>query len=70
MGGLAPATIFIFFQTPQAAKPVDATIREKLLQMDPIGTALIMGAAISFILSFNTVAQGSLGALVSSLVSL
>lgn len=53
IGGLAAATIFIFFQTPKAAKPVDATIREKLLQMDPMGTVLIMGAVISFILALQ-----------------
>ncbi|KAK3207478.1 hypothetical protein GRF29_103g1161474 [Pseudopithomyces chartarum] len=53
IGGLAAATIFIFFQTPQAAKPVDATLREKLLQMDPLGMAVMMGAVISFILALQ-----------------
>jgi predicted permease len=53
IGGLAAATIFIFFRTLQATKPVDVTIREKLLQMDPMGTALTMGAAIFFILALQ-----------------
>jgi predicted MFS family arabinose efflux permease len=50
---LAFGIILFFFQTPQAAKSVEATLLEKLLQMDPLGTILIMGAVISFILAFQ-----------------
>jgi hypothetical protein len=53
IGGVTAGTIFLFFQTPKAAKPVDATLREKLLQMDPMGTILIMGAVISYILALQ-----------------
>jgi hypothetical protein len=53
IGGIAAGTIFIFFQMPKAAKPVDAAFREKLLQMDPMGTILIMRAVISYILALQ-----------------
>lgn len=53
IGGLSAAIIFLFFTTPSQAKPVVAPIREKLLQMDPIGTMLMMGAIISYILALQ-----------------
>ncbi|PKS10139.1 hypothetical protein jhhlp_001889 [Lomentospora prolificans] len=53
IGGIAAAIIFFFFHTPKAAKPVSATWREKFLQMDPVGTTLIMGAIICFMLSLE-----------------
>jgi hypothetical protein len=43
--------IFLFFRTPAQAKTVPATPKEKFLQMDPVGIALIMGGIISFILA-------------------
>ncbi|EJU00964.1 MFS general substrate transporter [Dacryopinax primogenitus] len=51
VGGLAAAIIAIFFVMPEAAKPVPATWKEKVLQMDPLGTGLIMGAVISYLLA-------------------
>ncbi|OKL62584.1 hypothetical protein UA08_02968 [Talaromyces atroroseus] len=53
IGGLAAAIIILFFRTPPAAKAVEATLRDKLLQMDPIGTTLIMGAVCSLILGLQ-----------------
>ncbi|KAI8939263.1 hypothetical protein NX059_005090 [Plenodomus lindquistii] len=53
LGGLAALIIFVFFQTPAAAKPADATLKEKILQMDPLGAALMLGAVISFILALQ-----------------
>lgn len=53
IGGLSAAIIFLFFTTPSQAKPVVAPIREKLLQMDPVGTMLMMGAIISYILALQ-----------------
>ncbi|KAF2122755.1 major facilitator superfamily transporter [Lophiotrema nucula] len=53
IGGLAGFIILIFFKTPPAAKPAEATLQEKLLQMDPLGVALMMGATISFILALQ-----------------
>jgi hypothetical protein len=41
------------FKTPQAAKVVDATLKEKLLHMDFLGTALVMGASINLILALQ-----------------
>lgn len=46
---MAAGIIFLFFRTPPAAKPVEAPLKEKLLQMDPLGTALMMGAVISLL---------------------
>ncbi|CAG8893096.1 unnamed protein product [Penicillium egyptiacum] len=37
VGGLSGLMILLFFQTPSGAKPVEATLKEKLLQMDPGG---------------------------------
>lgn len=50
---MAAGIIFLFFRTPPAAKPVEAPLKEKLLQMDPLGAALIMGAVISFLLGLH-----------------
>ncbi|KZP00742.1 MFS general substrate transporter [Calocera viscosa TUFC12733] len=53
VGGLAALIIFLFFQMPASAKPVPASWKEKLLQMDPLGTAMIMGAVISYLLALQ-----------------
>ena len=51
IGGLGGATIFFLFQAPPAAKPVSATLKEKILQMDPVGICMVMGAIVSFVLA-------------------
>ena len=53
IGGVSALIILLFFHTPAHAKPVDAPLREKLLQMDPVGTVLVMGAVISYILALQ-----------------
>lgn len=53
VGGLSALTILLFFQAPSAAKPVVAPWREKLLQMDPVGVALVMGAIVTFMLALQ-----------------
>lgn len=53
IGGVSAAIIFFFFTTPSQAKPVIAPLKEKLLQMDPLGTVLMMGAIISYILALQ-----------------
>ncbi|KAM0326759.1 hypothetical protein ACHAQA_006633 [Verticillium albo-atrum] len=53
IGGVSAAIILIWFQTPPHAIPVVAPLKEKILQMDPLGTALIMAATISFLLAFQ-----------------
>lgn len=57
IGGVAAAVIMLFFQPPSAAKVIPATWREKLLQMDPVGVALTMGAITSFILALEAGGQ-------------
>lgn len=41
------------FKTPKAVKLADATFKEKLLQMDPLGTVLIMGALAALLLALQ-----------------
>ena len=53
VGGLSALIMLVSFQTPRAAKPAPATLKEKFLQMDVIGSALIMGAIITYILAFQ-----------------
>ncbi|TVY36006.1 putative efflux pump [Lachnellula subtilissima] len=53
IGGLAAALIVFFFSNPDAAKPVEATWKEKLLQMDFVGVALVMSFIISFTLALQ-----------------
>ena len=53
IGGVSVAILFFFFQAPAASKPVKATWREKLLQMDPLGTVVIMAAIICYILALQ-----------------
>jgi len=53
IGGISVAILLFFFSTPAAAKPQPATWRERFLQMDLVGTALVMGAIISLILALQ-----------------
>jgi len=53
IGGVSAAIILAFFQTPPSSVPVKANLREKVLHMDLIGTAMIMGAVICFILALQ-----------------
>lgn len=53
IGGVSGLIILLFFTTPNAAKPAPAPLREKLLQMDPIGVVLLMSAVISYILALQ-----------------
>jgi hypothetical protein len=53
IGGLAILVIFIYYRTPAYAKPVEATWREKLFQMDFPGTVLILVALLCFLLAMQ-----------------
>lgn len=53
IGGVSAVIILFCFSTPPQAIPAAAPLREKLLQMDPLGTALIMGFIISFLLALQ-----------------
>jgi hypothetical protein len=50
---LAALVILITFKTPSTAPRVQATPREKILQMDFPGTALVMGASLCFLLALQ-----------------
>lgn len=53
IGGVSAIIIFFFFTAPATAQPVAAPLSEKLLQMDPLGTGLIMGGIIAYILALQ-----------------
>lgn len=53
IGGLSAFIITFFFKAPSGAKPIAASLKEKLLQMDLLGTALVMGGVISYILALQ-----------------
>ena len=53
VGGASAAVIFLFFQTPKAAKPQQASWKEKLLQMDLPGTFTIMSAIVCYLLALQ-----------------
>ncbi|KAI9166522.1 putative efflux pump gsfJ [Paramyrothecium foliicola] len=51
IGAVAAAILVFFLRLPKNVKPEAATLKEKLLQMDPLGTVLVMGAIISYTLA-------------------
>lgn len=53
IGAISALIILLFFNSPSAAKPKSATLCEKLMQMDPVGVILAMGAVISYILALH-----------------
>jgi MFS family permease len=53
IGGVAAVLIFFFFNTPRAAKPQQATLGEKFLQMDLLGTFILMAAFVCLILALQ-----------------
>lgn len=53
IGGVAAAILVIFFQLPPHVKPAEATFKEKMLQLDPTGIVLILGAVICYILALQ-----------------
>ena len=53
IGGTAAVLIFLFFKTPKLAKPQEAPLLEKILQMDPLGTFILMAAIVCLILALQ-----------------
>jgi MFS transporter, DHA2 family, glioxin efflux transporter len=53
IGGVAAGIIMLSFQAPAAAKPVKASIKEKILQMDLLGTFTIMAAVVCYLLALQ-----------------
>ncbi|KAH7124240.1 major facilitator superfamily domain-containing protein [Dactylonectria macrodidyma] len=53
IGGLSALIILIFFHTPPHAKPLQKPLPEKLLNMDIVGTVMVMGAITCYILGLQ-----------------
>ncbi|KAH8799782.1 major facilitator superfamily domain-containing protein [Xylogone sp. PMI_703] len=53
IGGFAVVILIILFQPPARAKPVPATWKEKLLQMDFPGTFTIMAGVVCYLLALQ-----------------
>ncbi|TVY88808.1 putative efflux pump [Lachnellula willkommii] len=53
VGGLTAVILLIFFSTPKAAKPISASWKEKILNMDPVGVLLIMCLIVCFFLALE-----------------
>lgn len=53
IGAVTAAVLVVFYKTPRAAQPQQASLREKMLQMDLNGTFLVMAAVVCFILAFQ-----------------
>ncbi|QVM07465.1 hypothetical protein D8B26_002165 [Coccidioides posadasii str. Silveira] len=53
IGGVSALIILLLFHAPYSAKPVPASWKEKLLQMDIVGIAMIMGAVVTYILALQ-----------------
>lgn len=51
VGGVAAAIVLLLLRIPSEAKPVEATWKEKFLQMDFLGAAFVMGLIVSYILA-------------------
>ncbi|GAP88446.1 putative major facilitator superfamily transporter [Rosellinia necatrix] len=52
--GVIPVVIIVFFfRPPENAKPQEARLTERLLQMDPLGTSLMMGLIIAYLTAVN-----------------
>ncbi|KAI4601238.1 hypothetical protein KJ359_012428 [Pestalotiopsis sp. 9143b] len=57
IGFLSALIILFLFESPDSAAPVTAPWREKLLQMDLVGVALVMAALISYTLALQYAGQ-------------
>ena len=71
IGGVSGAIILFFFTTPKAATPQQATMKEKILQMDLPGTFIIMAATICYLLAMQwggTTKSWSDGSVIACLV--
>ncbi|KAJ4423369.1 hypothetical protein N0V82_001972 [Gnomoniopsis sp. IMI 355080] len=53
VGGVAMAILILFFQTPEAVKPIPVTVKELLVVMDIPGIVLCMGSLICLSLAMQ-----------------
>lgn len=70
IGGVAALLICFFFHAPQSATPAPAPLTERILQMDPVGTSLVIGALLCYQLAVQDGGQSrawSSGAVVGML---
>lgn len=71
IGGVAAFFILIFFKTPKAARPVPATLKEKILQLDLPGSFVLMAAMVCLFLALQkggTTEPWSNGSIIAELV--
>ena len=52
-GAVAAASIVLFLRIPEAAKPAQATLKEKLLQMDLTGVVTITAGVVCYLLALQ-----------------
>jgi MFS family permease len=52
-GGIAAAAILFSFKPPKSAAPIQASLREKMLQMDLIGAVLMCACTVCFVLAMQ-----------------
>ena len=52
-GAVAAAAVFLFLRFPKSVKPVQATLKEKVLQMDLTGVVLITAAVVCYLLALQ-----------------
>src|ERR1700712_3448961 len=57
IGGVSAAIILFFFTTPSQAVPTQASLKEKVLQMDLPGTFVIRAAIVCYILALQWAGQ-------------
>lgn len=53
IGGVAAFIILVFLRLPSFAKPVEATLTEKIIQLDPNGCGLILSAVVCYTLALQ-----------------
>lgn len=53
LGGVSVAILVLFFKTPKRAVTVEATWKEKFLQIDLMGSFVIMAAAVCYLLAMQ-----------------
>jgi MFS transporter, DHA2 family, glioxin efflux transporter len=53
IGGLAAVIVLFFLRIPSEAKPVEASRKEKFLQMDFLGAVFVMSLIVSYILALE-----------------
>jgi hypothetical protein len=52
-GAIAATSMALFFQVPKAVKPTEATLKEKILQMDIPGFLLVLASVVCYLLAMQ-----------------